>query len=229
MTIRHHVEDELLVAYAAGDLPEAVALFVTAHAALCVACRSTILRWEDIGGEMLVDLPGTNMSDSALPSTLDRLENLGLGVARNGSDPATAVAPPLTVHPEASDVLPLPILEYLGGSIENLRWKWILPGVRQADLPLHHEGIPVRINRLSSFVRIPLHTHRGPEYTLILSGGFQDEHGTYERGDVHVLGAQDRHAQRVLPGAPCLCLVVNSDRLVPLTLIGRLMGRLTGV
>jgi putative transcriptional regulator len=221
MTIRHHVDDELLVAFAAGDLPEAVALFVGSHAALCETCRSTILRWEDVGGEMFVGLEPVALDVSALASTLDRLDE---------PRPRSAEGPLRSApRPRASDLLPLPLLEYARGSIDNLRWRRILPGVLQADLPVFYEGIPVRINRLSSFVRIPLHTHRAPEYTLILAGGFQDEHGTFERGDVLVYDAQDRHSQRVLPGGPCLCLVVNSDRLVPLTWLGRLLGRITGL
>ena len=39
MSIRHHLTDELLLAYAAGNLAESWSLAVASHLSLCPACR----------------------------------------------------------------------------------------------------------------------------------------------------------------------------------------------
>ena len=39
-TIRHHVSDRLLMAYAAGALPEAFSLVLATHLSLCDECRN---------------------------------------------------------------------------------------------------------------------------------------------------------------------------------------------
>lgn len=43
-------------------------------------------------------------------------------------------------------------------------------------------------------VKIPQHTHRGMESTLILHGGFSDEDGHYEAGDYLVKDASIKHS-----------------------------------
>lgn len=217
--IRHHIPEELLVAHAAGELPDAVALVVATHAALCRECTATIRVWEEIGGETL-----ERLTPAPLPS--DLLTRIESRIAAGEAEPAPTH--PVAEGIDADDVLPMPLRRLAGGSLSTLRWQWRAPGAKEALLPVSLGGIPARIARLSTFFYIPMHTHREPEYTLILSGGLRDQHGTYERGDVHIYDEHHRHSQRVLPGAPCVCLVVNSSELVPLTLLGQVMARLFG-
>ena len=73
---------------------------------------------------------------------------------------------------------------------------------------------------------VPRHTHTEPELSLVLSGGFRDESGVFERGDLTWFDASVSHSLRVLPDEPCVCLFVNGARLVPLTLYGRLASKL---
>ena len=35
-------------------------------------------------------------------------------------------------------------------------------------------------------VSVPLHSHGGKEYILVLSGSFCDEHGKYIKGDIQI-------------------------------------------
>ena len=48
MTIRHHLSDPLLMAYSAGQLPEAFSLVVATHVSLCDDCRSRLLAFDAI-------------------------------------------------------------------------------------------------------------------------------------------------------------------------------------
>ncbi|MEL0285586.1 MAG: zf-HC2 domain-containing protein, partial [Paracoccaceae bacterium] len=41
-TIKHHVSDDLLMAYASGNLAEGFSIAVAAHVSMCDHCRSTL-------------------------------------------------------------------------------------------------------------------------------------------------------------------------------------------
>lgn len=50
--------------------------------------------------------------------------------------------------------------------------------------------------------RLPAHHHRGREFTCVLAGGLEDDHGRYGVGDF-VSGASGAHRVRVPRGEPC--------------------------
>ena len=53
MTIKHHLSDDLLMAYSAGDLPEAFNLVIATHVSLCDECRARMFELDAVGGELL--------------------------------------------------------------------------------------------------------------------------------------------------------------------------------
>ena len=55
-SIKHHLSDQLLMAYAAGSLPEAFSLVVATHVSLCDECRARAEAYEAVGGAVTVDL-----------------------------------------------------------------------------------------------------------------------------------------------------------------------------
>jgi anti-sigma factor ChrR (cupin superfamily) len=57
--------DEILMAYAAGTLPQGPALVVAAHLTLCPESRERVRRFETIGGMVLEDMPPVEMSADA--------------------------------------------------------------------------------------------------------------------------------------------------------------------
>ena len=55
MSIRHHLSDQLLMAYAAAGLPEAFSLVIATHVSLCDDCRARLESFDAVGGA-LVDI-----------------------------------------------------------------------------------------------------------------------------------------------------------------------------
>ena len=72
MTIRHHVSDRLLMAYAAGTLPEAFSLVVATHLSLCDECRARAASYDALGGAVLEDCRA-EMAESSLDNCLARI------------------------------------------------------------------------------------------------------------------------------------------------------------
>ena len=71
--INHHLSDQLLMAYAAGSLPEAFSLVVATHVSLCDECRARAEAYEAVGGAVL-EAETAPMSDASLEACLARLD-----------------------------------------------------------------------------------------------------------------------------------------------------------
>ena len=60
--ITHHLTDDILMAYAAGTLPEAFNLMVATHVSLCDECRAVVESYDTLGGEVLDQTPGNDVA-----------------------------------------------------------------------------------------------------------------------------------------------------------------------
>ena len=70
-TIKHHINDAILMAYSAGTLPEAFNLMVASHLSLCDGCRSQAASFDAVGGEVLEQMTESHaVSDACLEATM---------------------------------------------------------------------------------------------------------------------------------------------------------------
>ena len=199
--------DDLLIAHAAGKLPEPVALAVATHLALNPAARARYRGYEAVGGVLLDELEPVPLAEDAW----DRLE-ASIDASPRQADPALdcrAVAEHL--------VLPQPLRDYLPGPFETLRWRNY--GVASdIELPIRAPGYRTTLIRVRAGRKVPQHTHEGSELTVVLDGAFHDETGRYVRGDLVIADASLDHRPRADDERDCLCLAVTD---APLRLTGR--------
>lgn len=209
MTIRHHLSDPLLMAYAAGHLPEAFSLVVATHLSLCDECRARAGAFEAVGGALLDAESGSAMDAQALDRALARID-----------------APPPAAQPEAraAGIFPAPLAGYVGGDLEAVRWRRVGGGVRQAILPTG-EGAMARLVFIPAGKAVPDHGHRGLELTLVLQGAFADQVGRYNRGDVEMSDEAVVHTPAALAGQDCICLTASEAPLRFRGLIPRVAQR----
>lgn len=217
--INHHPPLELLFDYAAGTLPEPVALAVATHAALCPMCREDIDAAEALGGAMLDTLTPVPMQEGALDLVLARLDE---------PEVETVAADRGAASVESANVIPGPLRRYLGtvraGGWDALPWRGITRALEEIRLPIRMPGFKVSLMRLAPGATVPVHTHRGVEYTLVLSGGFSDETGEYLPGDFACKDQSHVHRPVVDTDEPCISLVVL-DAPVKLTgMVGRFVN-----
>ena len=73
---------------------------------------------------------------------------------------------------------------------------------------------------------MPSHSHDGNEVTLVLSGGFTDEYGTYGPGDISIQETGAVHKPVADEDGECIVLAVNEGPIVLTGPVGRLLNML---
>jgi putative transcriptional regulator len=195
--ITHRPHDELLLSYAAGNLPEPIALVIAVHAALCADTADKIRGLERVGGALLDALEPSQLAPAALERTLSALDAAE-------RDPLPR-APKATAETRA--LLPAPVWSYIRGDLHNLAWRRRGPHIETADLLHDAQGRSALLLRVEAGHRVPRHTHRGLELTLVLAGSYCDAANCFGRGDLQVADPTIDHQPVAEPGEDCICLV----------------------
>ncbi|PTX57650.1 ChrR-like anti-ECFsigma factor [Litoreibacter ponti] len=191
--IKHHLNDQLLLSYAAGNLPEAFNLVVATHITMCDECRARLGAFEAVGGVMLQD---------AVPASANQLPEVDLDatmarIERGSKDEIRVAA--------KSGELPAALHDYIGGSLADVKWRSVGMGVRQAILPTSKDA-SVRLLYIPAGTKVPDHGHRGMELTLVLQGAFRDEHDRFGPGDIEIATEEDEHTPIAEMDVDCICL-----------------------
>jgi putative transcriptional regulator len=205
MTIRHHLSDPLLIAYAAAQLPEAFSLVVATHVSLCDECRAQLESFEAVGGAVLEEAGAIALGEDALALALARIEGLPQVMAKK---------------PDRHDgIFPAPLAEYIGGDLALVRWRRVVGGVKQAILPTEKDAT-VRLLYIPAGIAIPDHGHRGLELTLVLQGAFADANDHFHRGDIEIADESLEHTP--VATEDCICLAATEAPLRFRGLLARL-------
>ncbi len=208
MSIRHHLSDPLLIAYAAGNLPEAFGLVVATHVSMCDACRAQLAAFEALGGAVMA-AEAAAMAEGALAAAMERLG-------------APEAAKPLLRPKLKQNDLPAPLQDYIGGGLAAVKWRSLGMGVRQAILPTA-KGATARLLYIPAGQAVPDHGHRGTELTLVLRGAFRDATDRFGPGDVEIATEELEHTPVAEAGEACICLAATDAPLRFNALIPRLL------
>lgn len=192
MTIRHHISDQLLMAYSAGQLPEAFNLVVAVHLSFCDECKARLGAFDAVGGALLDHCAAVSMADDSFAATLAKLANpVPTAPSRHGSQ-----------------TVPAPLMDYVGGSLDAVKWRSLGMGVRQAILPTDRSA-SARLLYIPAGQAVPDHGHRGTELTLVLQGAFRDETDRFGPGDLEIANEDLNHQPIAEAGEDCICLAAT--------------------
>lgn len=218
--ITHHPKSATLAAYAAGALDEARAVVLATHLDLCERCRIAVRDFEALGGACLEDIEPAALSGDALQRFWMR-----------AGPPSTESASVATRA--ANDAAPegaKPLSAYLKGGLDAVHWKPVAPGMQQSIVAAqgYRPGV-LRLLRIAPGVRMPKHTHKENELTIVLRGSYSDEIGAFARGDLIDLNDEDTHSPCATGDEPCICLTAASGPLVFKGLIGKVVQPFIGL
>jgi putative transcriptional regulator len=217
MTVKHHLTDDLLMGYSAGDLPEAVNLIVATHISLCDDCRAALDSYDAVGGAVLDTCETVSMSSDSLNAVLSMIHSQDTQIKLRRSKRSSQ-----------NNVLPAPLSDYVAGGLENVKWRPVGMGVKQAILKTSSEAT-ARLLYIPAGTAIPDHGHKGMELTLVLQGAFQDEDGYYGRGDIEIACQDVYHTPVADISEDCICLAVTDAPLKFKGLIPRLAQPFLGL
>lgn len=199
--------EEMVLAYASGQLNEAMSLVVASHLVYAPESRRDVARYEALGGALLEELEPSEMHGDVLERTLALIDD---------EEDAEIVEPELEVRDGLA--LPASLRRYVGPDIEALAWRKVMKGVQDVELGVS-PGCRTRLMRIEPGVTVPRHSHRGAEVTLVLRGAYEDETGHYGPGAVQMADENVDHQPSAVGEETCLCLVVRD---APIRLSGRI-------
>ncbi len=194
--INHHLSDDILMAYSAGNLPEAFSLIVASHISLCDTCRARIESFDAVGGALMDDVTDLSVTigEDSLAATM--------ALIANGTP---APAPSKRV---ADGYLPGPLQDYVGGDLDAIKWRPVGMGVKQAILPTDSSAT-ARLLFIPAGAAMPDHGHNGLEMTMVLKGAFLDDGDYFGRGDVEIADQDLHHTPVADIAEDCICLAVT--------------------
>ncbi|MEC7154773.1 MAG: ChrR family anti-sigma-E factor, partial [Pseudomonadota bacterium] len=165
---------------------------------LSPVARRQMETFETLNGIMLDDAETVEMSEDALTSLMTRL-------GAPDPDEANYVA-----NGNAESVvgtnndLPAPLRAVLDHPIEDQRWRFAYPGVRQLSLGIGDDDERVKLLIIKPGKAAPRHTHKGIEATLVLRGAFRDGNRLYERGQLALADQHIQHRPRAEGDEDCI-------------------------
>lgn len=215
MDTTHHIPSEILASYAAGSLDEAFSLVVACHVSLCDTCRAEVESYEAVGGVVLEAAQTEAMSPDALEATMAMIK----------SAPTVSAKPQRQAKPS---VFPAPLQHYAGAAPEDVRWRSIGGGVKQAVLACSGNA-KARLLFIPGGQAVPEHSHNGLELTLVLQGAFADSVARFARGDVEIGDGDLEHQPIAEPGMDCICLAATDAPLKFKALLPRMFQPFIGI
>ncbi len=212
MSRLHTAPDEILLDYATGALAEGPALAVSLHVALDAKARCTVDRLSAVGGALLEAESSTGFDEAALARAMASIDRI-------------AVEPlgPIEPLPKEFSWAPRPLHRYLrsaGG------WRRKFGGFDEIPLSMGADSHRVSLLRLAPGRGLPVHRHRGDEYTVVLHGGFTDVTGNYGPGDFAFGPGENEHEPIADAGEPCIALIVLDNPIVLTGPVGRFLNPL---
>lgn len=179
--INLHPTHQQLKAFVDGDCDPAMSLVISAHVDMCSHCQAAVKRLqEDASTEAL---SGTSFS----PEFESMLADI---MTLPGAEAVTVTEQPKQIELDGKQfTIPRALRRYVD---HTGSWSKLLGSIWQAPVDLGPIG-KANFIYMEKGGRVPEHTHRGNEMTLVLDGEFSDGHSHYDTGDFILMDQRNTH------------------------------------
>ena len=199
-TITHHPDISTLMCCAAGSQPEAFAAVVASHLALCPECREEIRRMQEIGVALFDKLEPVPVSCQP-PVVAMRAGEADVGTPPSDREIIAGIC---------KTGVPMPLAKHVGCCLHDVPWQTVAPGIATYTIPLSKGCCgTLKLVMVQPGIALPEHGHEGAELTLVLTGSYTDEIGTFRPGDVADLDEEVTHRPVACPRDGCVCLTAS--------------------
>jgi len=204
----YHPTDELLMEFAAGRKNDPLGIMVACHLESCPSCKERVRTFEQLGGELLQETDPKPVSNGLLQTILARLSE------KSPDKPA-----------ESGDSrIPKPLRRFVPSFYDGLPWKGFSKNIQEFTLPFSDNHYTAKFYKIAAGKELPQHTHKGNEFTLVMSGKFSDEAGDYQKGDFILADTNTHHQPRASMDEDCICFAVMDAPLKFTGFFGRLLN-----
>ena len=183
-------KNELIFGYSSGVLGEAKALLASMYLYLNSSASNNARVFDSILGDELLNL------EDKTPKRLkysDCISNQSNTNAQKNN----------IINPISTIV----------GNLQELNWKSVYKGFKEFELPIKDKD-KIKLIKMDPGTSVPLHSHNGREYILVLDGSFSDEYGKYEKGDLQINDHDIKHHPSASINEGCICLSITESDVV---------------
>ncbi len=213
----------IAAAYWHGAWPEPLRLLVESQAALDPQIAQMRAQADRVGGALMECVEPADLGEGALAAALDAIEAIEANTAIAAHPVAAQSA-----NTEIQELLALPDPIRTSSLLALEKGDWQFAGRRVRRLEVAREGeVKAELIRIEPGRGVPVHTHKGLEYTLVLTGAFHDGERRYRCGEVCAAGPDVEHKPIAEADEVCYALAVTNAPLAfkgALGLVQRLFG-----
>ena len=101
----------------------------------------------------------------------------------------------------------------LVGPLNKINWKQVYKGFSEFT-PNIDDDDELKLIKMEPGASVPLHSHGGKEYILVLDGSFCDEYGNYSTGDIQINDQKIKHTPIASKDEGCICLSITEKEVI---------------
>ncbi|MDC0058092.1 cupin domain-containing protein [Pelagibacteraceae bacterium] len=180
-------KNELIFGYSSGNLGDAKSLFVSTYLFLNSLAAKKASIFDNMLAENLANL------DEVVLKKINYRDCISKDPKEDFKDNSDKDYNPLTK---------------IIGSLDDLKWKSIYKGFKEFILPIKDDD-SIKLIKMDPGTSVPLHSHSGKEYILVIDGSFYDEYGEYKKGDMQINDQYIKHHPTASDKDGCICLSIT--------------------
>lgn len=189
-----HPSSDQLIEFSSGTGSSALSIAISTHLHFCGECRVRVGELESTAAVLFEE-------QSSIPVEMEGFDKL---MSRIAAEPAA----PKTVTKQEPTRFPPMIEKLINRDTEALDWRNPMKNLRVCRLMTDESGFILGLHHMKSGGRVPNHTHRGNEISVVIEGGFSDALGSYRPGDFIHLSTDHVHSPQADADGDCWLLSI---------------------
>ena len=184
------VKNQLIFDFASGSLGPAKSIFASTYLYLNAKASDLSRTFEGILGDNLFEYEGSPVVNFNYKDCMVKKDN--------------AVSSKSDFNSPISKIV---------GPLENINWKQVYNGLSEFS-PNINDTDELKLIKMEPGSSVPLHSHGGKEYILVLNGSFCDEYGKYKTGDIQINDQKIKHTPIACKNEGCVCLTITEKDVI---------------
>ena len=218
--INWHPSSEMLLNHSMGKTNEAESLIISSHIAYCSACKAEVAKYENIGGFYLKNHEELKVSKSLWNNLLNKIED-----TKQDVEEKNFVDYKIKTRLDQKGVrIPSFLQQYLPNATDTKNWSSAINNVKYYNINFRESVYKGKMLEIPPGKIMPKHSHEGLEATMVFHGGYSDESGDYNKGDLVILDDNEEHTPISSEKTGCICLVIYSGSLKFKGILGSILN-----